>query len=256
MGSRWRGSFGPVVATVAFACGSQGSGLTSPCTTCSDAGSAPDSESVVVHAAIEGGRPSFDTNPDGIPYPNPATGYGQSARSGTTGGSVMQNFRFLGYPNADRSHGLTTIALSDYYDPCNRRLKLLHLSVAGVWCGPCNQETDAVVAAGTQLAALGVVMLQALDDGNVQNQPATKGDLDYWVTLHRSNFTSVLDPGLRNLGGFFDAAAIPWNCDIDPRTMEIIDESVGWSGNVLSDVTTALQSLPAIPSSPLPVQCP
>ena len=41
-------------------------------------------------------------------------------------------------------------------------------------------------------------------------------------------------PAWRTWRGFFNAAAVPWNCDIDPRTMEIIDSSVGWSGDVAS----------------------
>ncbi len=202
-------SLGLVVASL-FAC-SDHSGVKgsagADCSDCAEAGAAPGT--VTPDAGGEGGRTSFDTNLDNVPYPNPADGYGHAARRGTTPGSVMQNFKFLGYPNGDRSLGLSTIALADYYDPCNKRHKLLHLSVAGVWCGPCNLETDAIVAAGPQLAAQGVAVLQALDDGPVQNQPATKGDLDYWSATHRSNFTEVLDPGLHNLGGFFDAAAIP-----------------------------------------------
>src|ERR1700733_669024 len=44
--------------------------------------------------------------PDGVAYPSPTGGYGRSARRGNTAGSVIQNFKFLGYPNADASHGL------------------------------------------------------------------------------------------------------------------------------------------------------
>jgi len=195
-------------------------------------------------------------NPDGVPYPVPAGGYGRTARAGNTPGSVIQNFKFLGYPDSDRSHGLQTIALADYYDPCNKTYKLLHLSVAGVWCVPCNEETTAVVtdlqSTTSTLHSNRVVFVQALDDGAVEGTPAKQSDLDYWVTSHDSNFTEMLDPGLANLGGFFNAAAIPWNCDIDPRTMEIIDSSVGWSGDVGAEIAPGLSELPAKPSYPLP----
>jgi hypothetical protein len=196
-----------------------------------------------------------DTNPDGIPYPAPTNGYGRTPRSGSTPGSVIQNFKFLGYLNGDKSQGLTTISLADYYDPCQtHNIKLLHLSVAAVWCTPCNQETDAIVAAKSMLDSQGIVVLQALDDGPIQGKPAKVSDLDYWVQNHKSNFTEMLDPGLANLGGFFDAAAIPWNADIDPRTMEILDSSEGWSGDVSSEISTSV--LPAMPSYQLPAQCP
>lgn len=201
-----------------------------------------------------------DTNPDGVAYPTPASGYGRSPRSGSTPGSVMQNFKFFGYPGGDVSKGLQTVALADFYDPCNKRAKLLHITVAAVWCQPCNQETDAIVAAkkSGDLASKGVVVLQALDDGPVQNQPATNTDLVHWIGSHQSNFTTVLDPGLANFAGFFDAAAVPWNADLDVRTMEIIDASVGWAGDVDTELQPALAALPANPSYPLPagVTCP
>lgn len=183
--------------------------------------------------ASEGGAvaviPGHDTNPDGLEYPNPAGGYGHTARVGRTPGSVIANLKFYGYPNGDKSKGLQIIALADYYDPCARRLKLLHLSVAGVWCNPCNQETDALVAAKSLIAADGAVLLQALSDGPVQGMGATQQDLDYWVSRHSVNFTEMLDPGPTQFGGFFKASAIPWNADVDPRTMEIIDSATGLS---------------------------
>jgi len=55
--------------------------------------------------------------PENVPYPNPPEGYGSGKRNGATPGSVMRNFKFLGYLNADKSKGLQTIALADYYDP-------------------------------------------------------------------------------------------------------------------------------------------
>jgi hypothetical protein len=206
------------------------------------------------------GTAGHDSNPDGVPYPNPSGGYGHLPRSGNTPGSIIQNFKFLGYLNGDMSQPLTTISLADYYDPCNKRYKILHISVAAVWCEPCNEETDAVVAdlnsATSVLNADRTVFIQALDDGPTEGVPATTSDLTYWITKHSSNFTEMLDPGLKNLGGFFVAAAIPWNSDIDVRTMEMLDSSEGWSGDVGSEIQPGLGALPATPSYPLPVTCP
>ncbi|HLK36379.1 MAG TPA: hypothetical protein VKU41_06470 [Polyangiaceae bacterium] len=192
-----------------------------------------------------------DTNSYGVAYPNPSTGYGRSPRSGHTPGSVIQNFKFLGYPNADTSQGLQTIALADYYDPCNTNYAMIHLTVAAVWCPPCNQETDDIVAAKGAIAAKRVVVIQALSDGATQGVDATPSDLISWMKTHHSNFTEMLDPGLRNLGGFFNAAAIPWNCDIDPRTMEMVKAGVGYE----ADVTSGLSSIPSTPSYPVPAVC-
>jgi hypothetical protein len=192
-------------------------------------------------------------NPDGIPYPS-STG-GHTARAGSTPGSVMQDFTFQGYPNADESKGLQPISLADYYDPCGKRIQMLHLTVAGAWCVPCAEETDALVAGKAQLASERVTVIQVLGDGPTQGVTATMTDLDNWIAKHGSNFTEMLDPNLMNLGGFFNAANVPWNCDIDPRTMEIIRESTGWPGDLDADLQPSLAALPAMPSYPIPAAC-
>jgi hypothetical protein len=158
-------------------------------------------------------------------------------------GSVMSNFKFLGYRDGAVSAQLTRIPLANYYDPCSKLYKLIHLTVSSVWCVPCQQETDAMVAAKAQLSSQGVVVLQALDDGPVQGVGATTGDLNRWIASHHSNFTELLDPGLTQLSGFFDAAAVPWNSDLDPRTMEIVDASTGWAGDINAELATARQML-------------
>jgi hypothetical protein len=192
-----------------------------------------------------------DSNPDGVPYPDPSGGYGRTARRGQTPGSVIQNFKFLGLPGGDASQPVATISLADYYDPCNKRYKLIHLTVAAVWCEPCNQETDAIVGAKDWLAQNGVVVIQALDEGPTVGVPATLNDLDYWIHKHASNFTEMMDPGLQNLGGFFNAASIPWNADIDPRTMELLDSSDGWAGDVQTELQPGLDAIGSAPGYPV-----
>jgi len=212
-----------------------------------------------------GGSASVDSgaagvNPDGVPYPKPAAGYGHTARSGSTPGSVIEDFSFQG--RLAGSTKLTTISLANYYDPCNKREKILHLSVAAAWCQPCFEETMAVVAdlasSDSVLDKDRIVFVQAIDDGSTQGVPATVTDLDNWITENHSNFTEMLDPDLHNLGGFFDAAAIPWNADIDVRTMEILDSNEGWAGDVSTEVAGGLAALPATPSYPIPASagCP
>lgn len=195
-----------------------------------------------------------DTNPDGLSYPKPASGtYGHNARSGNTPGNVIANLSFLGYPGGDSSKGLQVVSLADYYDPCGKRLKLLHLSVAGVWCNPCNQETAAVVADEASLKSQGVVVLQALSDGSNEGVGATQQDLLYWVGRYRPSFTDVLDPGPTQFAGFFRASAIPWNADVDPRTMELIDQGTGWdaTAGVMGAIQPGLDAVAAPPLYPI-----
>jgi hypothetical protein len=183
-----------------------------------------------------------DANPYGAAYPAANVGY--AARMGNVAGNQIKNYKFIGYPNADTSKGLQTVALADYFDPQGKTqipggatgIKIIHLGVAAVWCVPCNDETDAIVPLVASLAQKGVVFVQALDDGPIQGTGATTGDLNGWVSRHRSNFTEMLDPANANLGQFFDAAAIPWNAEIDARTMEILQAGVGYSGDVAGDI--------------------
>ena len=201
---------------------------------------------------------AIDKNPDGVPYPVPATGYGYKPRAGNAAGNVIQDFSFLGYPNATVSPNLSTIKLADYYDPCNKRYKLIHITMAAVWCGPCNQETDQIVSQKAQLAADKVVVIQALDDGPNFGVAATQKDLNGWISTHMSNFTEMLDPGHQNLGPFFDAAAIPWNANIDPRTMEILDSGEGLPADMgstpgfMTDIQQGLMEVQSAPNYAIP----
>jgi hypothetical protein len=243
----------PVIAALLGACGDGGNAASSP-----DAGSpvaGGDAGARADAAADAQPSTSSNVNPDGIAYPAPAGGYGIDARKGKTPGSIIENFKFFGYPDADESKGLQTIALADFYDPCEKRYKLLHLSVAAVWCVPCNEETVAFVAAKAQLDAEKVVLAQALSDGPTKNVPATTGDLKYWITENQSNFTEMLDPNLANLGVFFDAAAVPWNADIDPRTMEILDDGTGYAGSVAQELQAGLAASGLAPDYPITAKC-
>jgi hypothetical protein len=135
---------------------------------------------------------------------------------------------------------------------------MIHLSVAAVWCVPCNEETSDLVAAKSTLDSDGIVVLQALDDGSTPGTPATVNDLNYWIGEHQSNFTEMLDPGLQNFGGFFQASSIPWNADLDPRSMELLTSSDGYAGSATGEMIDGQNAMPANPSYPIPAsaQCP
>lgn len=203
---------------------------------------------------------TVDTNPYGVAYPTQNLGY--LARRGNVPGNIIENYKFLGHAAAadsgselDPTQPLTTVALADYFDPQgklgpnNIGIKVIHLSVAAVWCQPCNDETDSTVAVAAGLTQKGVVFIQALDDGPSEgtDDPATPTDLSNWITKHKSNFTEMLDPGLRNLGQFFDAAAVPFNANIDARTMEILSAGVGEPASVSGDVQNWLNWVAANP---------
>jgi hypothetical protein len=174
-------------------------------------------------------------NPYGVPYPS--DNIGSAARKGPIKGDQIQDFKFLGYPGGDTSKGLQTISLGDFYDPQGKLgYKLLHLGMAASWCVPCNQETMVTVPAVPGFTMQGVVFAQALGEGTMQGTGATPADLMAWVAKYKSNFTEMLDPEYANLGMFFDAAELPWNAIIDARSMEILTDGVGFSGNLQNDL--------------------
>jgi hypothetical protein len=81
-----------------------------------------------------------------------------------------------------------------------------------------------------QLKAKGVVWLMSLAEGRAVGTASTREDLDRWVAAFNSPFTHLWDSGNRNLGIFYDSAALPWNTTIDARTMEILEAGVGAQG--------------------------
>jgi hypothetical protein len=186
-----------------------------------------------------------DANPDGVPYPTQhiglrARGLTPSGAPDPTPGDVIANYKFLGYPGGDRSHGLQTVALADYFDPSGSRYKVIHLMAASTWCGPCNDETDALVSTFAQPAtdrrARGVAYVQALIEGPSPNYPATSDDLGAWIDAHHVPFTEVLDPEAEALGAFFDASSVPFNADVDARSMELLQAGTGYEAPGAVDV--------------------
>jgi hypothetical protein len=178
-----------------------------------------------------------EKNSYGAAYPTQNLGI--IARSGNKAGNIMKNFKFRGYPTKPGDvipipNELKDVKLSDYYDPELRNMnaagepyRVLHITVSSVWCTPCQEEAKEIVAKMAELDAKGVLFMTAIADGPIQGRGAEPLDLDGWVRKHKANYTHVLDPSLKNFGGFFDAAAVPFNADIDLRSMEILYAGTG-----------------------------
>jgi hypothetical protein len=174
-----------------------------------------------------------ETNPDGKAYPTTRIGTKASTHKKTlvgTPGDVMKNFKFYGYPKGDRAQGLQQVSLADYYDPESKNFRLIHIQAAAVWCGPCNQEAKAAAPLAGEFKTKKIAWISALVETAKRGTPSSQSDLDKWITAYPSDFSHVLDPNNAQLGVFFDAAAIPWNADLDARTMEILFASTGGAG--------------------------
>lgn len=182
-----------------------------------------------------------DTNPAGVPYPT--ENIGTIERKGDKPGNRIKNFKFLGYPDGNVAGGLQPISLAQYFDPTGEKYQIIHIQAAGVWCSACQGETRAVVPLKEQLEAKKAVWLVSLAEGPTAGVPSKQKDLDGWIKRFESPYTHWLDPGNANLGPFYDRTALPWNADIDARTMEILTSGTGGAPSgeyVLQEIDKAL----------------
>lgn len=166
-----------------------------------------------------------DANPEGVPYPK--DNLGTNPRSGTTPGNKLLNYKFLGYPDGDTSGGLKPVSMASFFDPSGTKFKLIHVQASGTWCVYCQEETKVVTPLRQKLADRKVVWVVSLAEGATPGTPATAKDLDKWMAQFKAPYTHLLDPGNKNFGPFYDAAALPWNANIDARSMEILSSGVG-----------------------------
>jgi hypothetical protein len=170
--------------------------------------------------------PGRDANPDGVPYPTDSVGGAQ--RAGGRPGERIPNFTFQAYVDGDRAAGLKTISLADFFDPSQKRFKIIDLQVAATWCSVCSSVVSATVPLKAKLAAEGVVFLEVIVAGNASTAGPSLEEVDGWIGRHQSNFTTAIDVRGRRLGSIgIDRAAVPYDLLIDTRTMEILDSSVG-----------------------------
>lgn len=175
-------------------------------------------------AGVAAAQGAPDTNPEGIPYPK--DGIGTSARKGDTPGSRIANFKFMGYKDGDITN-LQPLSLAMFLDPSAKKYKVLHIQASGVWCVYCRGETEIVVPMKAELEAKGAVWVVSLAEGPTAGTGSTQKDLDGWITEFKSPYTHFLDPNNANLGPFYDRSALPWNANIDARTMEILSAGTG-----------------------------
>jgi hypothetical protein len=169
--------------------------------------------------------PIVATNPDGEPYPTDHLG--GRKRTATRPGDRLPNFTFRAYRNG-RANGLETVSLAEYYDPQQKRNKVLHIQVAATWCAICSSELDATVTVTEPLKQRGVVFLEVVVSGATAGKGPSLSEVDAWIDRHNTNFPTAIDVRGRRLGTVgVSVSAMPHDILLDTRTMEILDSSVG-----------------------------
>jgi hypothetical protein len=171
--------------------------------------------------------PARTTNPDGVPYPTDHQG--GNARASGRPGDRIPNFAFRGYPNGDRSKGLQTLSMADYFDPQQKRHKVLHIEVSATWCATCSAVISATVENKEALNARGITYLEIIVSGASAGFGPSLDEVDGWVTRHRSNIDTAIDVRGRRLRsvGLIQIEVMPHDILVDTRTMEILESSDG-----------------------------
>jgi hypothetical protein len=169
-----------------------------------------------------------DTNPYGVCYP--------------TGEGIIGNFCSGSF------------CFAQLYDPQGKlSARLLHMTVVAVWLGSTLPEMDFITGAnvtGQNPSSISwakdlapkVVFVEFVDGGPTLSA-ATRNDLSTWNQAQGAGGAFLLDPGVQNLGVYFDGAAIPFDVDVDLRTMKILRTQLGFDTNLEQSLQTLLASL-------------
>lgn len=211
--------------------------------------------------ALAGGcnDPANDLDPDGKYRPDPLTittstdtplAYPEGPYS-VAKGSIIPNVQLPGYPNAQAdSSALTTIALSDFYNPHagdpaykpqspdaddrlfppgspygagEKKPVALVIDIASVWCGPCNEEAKTLLPGlHAKYKPCGGDILFQLVESASPGTPATESNLKTWTKVYKVDYPATIDPA-RQLSALYPTGSFPDAAVVDTRTMKIIE---------------------------------
>jgi hypothetical protein len=177
-------------------------------------------------------NPTDDTPPSTAPQGATKGRNGEdypTTNLGTLEGDTIRNYSFYGFPDGDTTKELQPISLANYFDSTGEQVRMIHIQAAGTWCVYCKSEASMLKGdILEQVKSRKVVWILSLVEGPTPGNPSTTTDLKKWIANYPDgDFPRVLDSGNKNLGSFFNAAALPWNADIDAKTMKIVHTIAG-----------------------------
>jgi hypothetical protein len=192
-----------------------------------------------------------DHKPDPLPTPTDTAPAYPPPPYDVSQGAVITDFEFEGFVNSVADNAtLQAIHLSDFYNPhagdasyqpddpaLDDRLyppgspygagkpkpTALFISIASVWCGPCNEEAKSLLPTlYAKYKPCGGQFLFQLAEGPMPGTTATEQNLRAWTKKYAVDYPATFDPS-RSIysGNSFPVAVI-----VDTRTMKIVSFNV------------------------------
>lgn len=161
----------------------------------------------------------------------------------------VASLRFAGLRESNEQ---SSIALSEYFDPCASNARVLLVRVVAGWCGTCRWQAEHTRELLGAAFSDRVELIDAVI-ANDDNSPATLGDLASfrkWI-VRTGDRTLVADPNF-SLATLLPARmTLPISILIDRRTMNVVDVVDETDTTKLSDrIATALAKLDGAAAPP------
>jgi hypothetical protein len=125
---------------------------------------------------------------------------------------------------------------------CAESHRFTVVSIAALWCVPCQEESRQLAARiSAPYADRGVRLLQVIVDGTPPGSSFTPAQCQQWVTTYGLVNTELMDPGSLIVGSSFPSGSLPSTLIVDENGLIRYRED-GATPNLVT-LTTALDSL-------------
>jgi hypothetical protein len=130
------------------------------------------------------------------------------------------------------------ISLHDYF--ANKKIKVLFISLATVWCAPCATEQPSLVQLydGYKTAGQGVAFLQLILQ-NGQSMPSSQADVDAWAQTYSIPFDMAYDPQ-NALAPYYTPTAFPEQLVLRTSNMTLVYQHTSVSTDLKSVIDGVL----------------
>jgi hypothetical protein len=167
---------------------------------------------------------SSSTGPTLCPYP--MGGWTQAV-----GGTLPQSMNWQGM--VENSNTQTTIKIEDYLD-CDgtHGIHAILIDTSATWCGACITEAQELPSLMTTWGPMGIKVLTLMIEGQTNGVKATYQDAVDWTTQFGLDAIAVgVDPGFSFAPAGQMTVGLPVQTIVDPRTMQVVEITEGYSGN-------------------------